>query len=194
MKTPKTYTKTFFTNCILKNSSVKTAFYTTIKKLRGECEKQWKAKGSCWTLIVFSSKVINFENFAQTGTITKLFIKVQIWLVQSLGFKVQSSRLLIITSNPLFCLCDFIDLMLSSPILILLVYHSFLILFYLRNLRIDVFVSDTHYFLASHSVSSSLPQKTFSLMVAQKLFYLSWSLRRLSNANVTVLTKVLSFS
>ena len=38
-KTPKTYTKTFFTNCILKNNSAKTAFHTTVKNLRGECKK-----------------------------------------------------------------------------------------------------------------------------------------------------------
>ena len=43
VKTPKTYTKTFFTNCILKNNSVKTAFYTIVKNLRGEYKKQWKA-------------------------------------------------------------------------------------------------------------------------------------------------------
>ena len=42
VKTPKMYTKTFFTNCILKNNSVQTASYTTVKKLRGECKKQWK--------------------------------------------------------------------------------------------------------------------------------------------------------
>ena len=64
------------------------------------------------------------------------------------------------------CVCDFIDLILSSPILTLIVYHSFLILFYVRNSRIDVFVSDTHQFLASHWVSSSLPRKAFSLMVS----------------------------
>ena len=41
------------------------------------------------------------------------------------------------------------------------------------------------YFLASHSVSSSLPQKAFSLMVASncELFYFSWSLTKLSYAN-----------
>ena len=43
VKTPKAYTKTFFTSCILKNNSIKTAFYTTVKNLRGECKKQWKA-------------------------------------------------------------------------------------------------------------------------------------------------------
>ena len=37
------HTKTFFTNCILKNNSLKTAFYITVKNLRGECKKQWKA-------------------------------------------------------------------------------------------------------------------------------------------------------
>ena len=31
-------TKTFFTNRILKNGSIKTAFYTTVKILRGECK------------------------------------------------------------------------------------------------------------------------------------------------------------
>ena len=74
-----------------------------------------------------------------------------------------------------FCLCDFIDLILFSPILTLLVCHSFRILFYLRNSRTDVFVSDTHHFLASHSVSSSLPWKVFLLMVASncQLFYFS---------------------
>ena len=43
VKTPKTYTKTFFTNCILKNNSVRIAFYTTVKNLRGESKQQWKA-------------------------------------------------------------------------------------------------------------------------------------------------------
>ena len=43
VKTPKTNTKTFFTNCILKNNSVKTAFHNTVKNLRGECKKRWKA-------------------------------------------------------------------------------------------------------------------------------------------------------
>ena len=40
VKTPKTYTKIFVTDCLLKNNSVKTAFYTTVKNLTGECEKQ----------------------------------------------------------------------------------------------------------------------------------------------------------
>ena len=31
-------TKTFFTNRILKNDSIKTTFYTTVKNLRGECK------------------------------------------------------------------------------------------------------------------------------------------------------------
>ena len=44
-----------------------------------------------------SSKVIDFEHFAQ-----KLCIKVQSWLVQSLGLKVQSLRLSTIDSNPPF--------------------------------------------------------------------------------------------
>ena len=161
-------------------------------------------KGCCWTLIIFFYYI-----FAKTSTITKLLIKVQIWLVQS--FKIQSLRLSTINSNPPFCLCDFIDLILSSPILTLFVCHSFLILFYFRNSRIDFFVSNTHYFLASHSVSSSLPRIAFSLIVPSncQLLYLSWSLRKLSYANVkesysrrtttmivnvTVLTKVLSFS
>ena len=80
-----------------------------------------------------------------------------------------------IQSNPPFYISDFIDFILSSPILTLLVCHSFLILFYLRNSRIHVFVSDTHHVLASHSVSSSLPRKVFLLMLASncQLFYLS---------------------
>ena len=108
-----------------------------------------------------------------------------------------------------FCVCDFIDLIVYSPILTLLDCNSFLMLFCLRNSRSDVFVSDTHHFLVAHSVSSSLPQKIFSLMMASncQLFYLSLSLTNLSYANakesysrrtnaviVTVLTKVLSFS
>ena len=74
-----------------------------------------------------------------------------------------------------FCVCNFIDLILSSPILTLLVCHSFLIVFYCRNSRIDVFISGTHLSLASHSVSSSLPRKVFSSMVCSncQLFYLS---------------------
>ena len=61
--------------------------------------------------------------------------------------------------NP-FCVRDLIDLTLSSTILTWLVCH--------RNSRTDVFVSDTHHFLASHSVSSSLPRKAFSLIVASR--------------------------
>ena len=78
VKTPKTYTKTFFTNCILRNNSIKTAFYTTVKNLEENAKNNRRHKGSCGTLIIFSSKVINFEHFAQTSTIAKLFIKVQI--------------------------------------------------------------------------------------------------------------------
>ena len=37
-----------------------------------------------------------------------------------------------------FCVCDFIDLILSFPISTLLVCHTFLILFYLRNSGISV--------------------------------------------------------
>ena len=95
------YTKTFFTNCILKNNPVKTAFYTTIKNLKGECKNNGRHKRSCWTLIIFSSNLTNFEHFAQTSTIAKLFIKVKLSLVQSLVFKVQSSQLSTINSNPL---------------------------------------------------------------------------------------------
>ena len=95
MKTSKTYTKKFFKNFILKNNSVKTAFYTTVKNPRGECEKQWKVKGELRKVIIFSSKVINFEHFTQKSTITRLFIKVRIWLVQS-------SLLSTINSNPPF--------------------------------------------------------------------------------------------
>ena len=111
--------------------------------------------------------------------------------------------------NPPFSVRDFIDLILSSPILTFLICQSFFILFYLRNSRIHVFVSDTHHFLGSHSFSSSLPRKAFLLLVASnyQLFHLSWSLTKLSYANanerysgrtttvvVTVLMKVLSFS
>ena len=38
---PKTYIKRFFTNCILVDNSVKTAFYTTI--LEENKKEQWKA-------------------------------------------------------------------------------------------------------------------------------------------------------
>ena len=37
--------KTFFTNCILKNNSATTSFYTTVKNLREEYKEQWKAWG-----------------------------------------------------------------------------------------------------------------------------------------------------
>ena len=39
-----------------------------------------------------------------------------------------------------FCVRDFIDLVLSSPSLTLLVCHSVLLLLYLRNSKIDIFV------------------------------------------------------
>ena len=75
--------------------------------------------------------------------------------------------------------------------------------------RIYVFASDTHHLLVSHSVSSSLPRRTTLLMMASnyQLFYLLWSLTKLSYVNVkdnhsrktttvivTVLTKLLSFN
>ena len=140
-----------------------------------------------------------------------MFLKVQIWLAQSLGFKVQSSRLSTINSNPPFVYA--ISSIWCSPLPFWLcsfaIVSSFCFISEIQELMF--FISDTHYFLASHSVSSSLPRKTFSLMVASncKLFYLSWSLRKLSYANVkesysrrttteivnvTVFTKVLSFS
>ena len=43
VKAPKRYTKTFFSNCILKNNAVKTAFHTPVKNLRDESKEQWKA-------------------------------------------------------------------------------------------------------------------------------------------------------
>ena len=67
----------------------------------------------------------------------------------------------------------------SNPLPLARVLHiqskpPFVILFYLRNSRINVFVSYTH-FLASHLVSYSLPRKAFSLMLASNYqsFYLS---------------------
>ena len=63
----------------------------------------------------------------------------------------------------------------SSPVLTFFVCRTFLVLFYLRNSEISdapwvaykfFLVSNTHHFLASHSVPSSLPRKAFSLMVA----------------------------
>ena len=59
-------------------------------------------KGAAERLLYFRLTLIIFFYyiFAQTSTITKLFIKVQIWLVQS--FKVQSSQLSTINNNPPF--------------------------------------------------------------------------------------------
>ena len=73
MKTPKTYIKTFFTNCILKNSSVKTAFIPILRTSEKNTKNNWRQKRSFWTLIIFSSKVINFKHLTQACTITKLF-------------------------------------------------------------------------------------------------------------------------
>ena len=61
-----------------------------------------RQKWTYWALIIFSSKVINFEHFVQASTVTKLFIKVQIWLIQNLDLKVQSLQLSVINSNPNF--------------------------------------------------------------------------------------------
>ena len=67
-----------------------------------------------------------------------------------------------ICSNPPFSYkISSISLIPSSPSLALFFCHSFLILFYHRNSRIDVFVSDTQYFLASHSFSGSLLGRPF---------------------------------
>ena len=84
-----------------------------------------------------------------------------------------------------FYISDFIDLILSSLILTLLVCHNFFILLYLKTSRSDVFVGNTHHFLVSHSVSSNVSPKIFSLMVASncQLFYLSSSLMKLNYAN-----------
>ena len=102
MKTLKTYAKTFFTSCILKTTPSKQLFIPLLRTSEENAKSSGRHKGSCWTLIIFFSKVINFEHFAQTSTITKLFIIVQIWLVQSLGLKFQSSLLSTINSNPPF--------------------------------------------------------------------------------------------
>ena len=93
------------------------------------------------------SKVINFKHFAQTSTIAKSCLsksKFDSFIVQASQLKVHDSQPLSVTP---FCIYDFINLILSSPILTLFLCHSFLILFYLRNSRTDVFVSDTHYLL-----------------------------------------------
>ena len=96
---------------ILEHSSQTASWKTTpskqlFKPLLRTSEENAKINGrhkeSCWTLIIFSSKVINFKHFAQTSTITKLFIEVQIWLIQSLGFKVQSLRLSTVCRNTPF--------------------------------------------------------------------------------------------
>ena len=42
VNTLKACTKTFFTNCIFKNNSIKAGFYITVKNLRGEYKEQWK--------------------------------------------------------------------------------------------------------------------------------------------------------
>ena len=102
MKTPKTYIKTFFKNCILKKKLPQNFLYQCQEPPWKNAKNHGKHKGNCCKLIIFSSKVINFKHFAQTSTITKLFVKVQIWLVQSLGFKVRSTRLSTINSNPPF--------------------------------------------------------------------------------------------
>ena len=86
MKTLKTYIKTFFTNCILKNSSVKTAFIPILRTSEKNTKNNWRQKRSFWTLIIFSSKVINFEHFAQPCTITKLFALAWSSLSKCLNF------------------------------------------------------------------------------------------------------------
>ena len=138
-----------------------------------------------------------------------MLIKVQIWLVQSLGFIVQNLRLSTINSNPRVAYVISSISYSPLPFWLCLFVNSLLTLFHLRNSRIDVFVWGTHCFLASHSVSSSLHRKAFSLIVVSncQLFYLSWSLTKLailkesySRRTTTVivnsmaLTKVLSFS
>ena len=60
----------------MKNNSVKTAFYTTLRTSDENTKNNGKHKGSCSTLIIFSSEVINFKHFSQTSTITILFIKL----------------------------------------------------------------------------------------------------------------------
>ena len=103
MKTPKTYTRRILHKLHLEKQLRQNSFYIPLLRTSEENAKNnGKHKGRCWTLIIFSSKVINFEHFAQISTIKKLFIKVQIWLVQSSGFKVQSWRLSTINSNPTF--------------------------------------------------------------------------------------------
>ena len=47
MKTPKMYTKPFFTNCILENNYVKTAFYTTVENSKENAKNDARHKWSC---------------------------------------------------------------------------------------------------------------------------------------------------
>ena len=74
----------------------------------------------------------------------------------------------------LFCVRDFINLILSSSTLTLHVCNSFLLLFYLISSKIDPFVSDTDHFLASHSASSGLPRNAFLLIWAQTVSYFTF--------------------
>ena len=85
-----------------KTTPLKQLFIPLLRTSEKNAKSNGRHKGSCWTLIIFSFEAINFEHFAQISAITKLLIKVQIWLVQSLGFKVQSWRLSTINSNPPF--------------------------------------------------------------------------------------------
>ena len=102
------------------------------------------------------------------------------------------------------CVHDFISFILSSPILTLLVCHSFLMLFYLKNWCFCLRQSS----LPGFSFSFQQPTSEGPFVNGNcQLFYLSWSLTKLSYPNVkegystrtttvivTVLTKVMSFS
>ena len=126
--------------------------------------------------LLYSSQRLNFEHFAQTNTITKLFIKVQIWLVQSLGFKVQNLRLSTINSNLLFAYVIssiwYSDLPFWLCSFAIVSSYSFT-----SEIQELMFLSQTlttSWRLIQFPVAY-IPRKTFSLMVASncQLFYLS---------------------
>ena len=80
----------------------KQLFMPLLRTSEENAKNSGRHKGRCWTLIIFplTLAIFSYYIFAQTSTIAKLFIKVYIWLVQS--FKVQSSQLSTILSNPPF--------------------------------------------------------------------------------------------
>ena len=150
-----------------KNFSFNHQRYWSLRMFRNYTDqiKRYRVTPSLSRLNIQSSAV-SIEIFTIFDILSNSFTAIVVHRVLCLKLWSGSENILrlycfVILPDSPFCVHNFIDLILFSHLFTLLVFHAFLVLFYLRNSRIDVFVSDNHHFLASHSDSSSLLKRYF---------------------------------